>query len=512
MSSTKELEKRIKELEREVEEKQAINRELQYSKAVNDIYMDNSILYIYFKDENKVYRSVNKKMADSFGKKPNEIIGKTDFEIFTLEKALEYVKDDERVKKSRKRKEFLYQHKKSDGEIITAIIKKIPIFSSEGKFRGTIGTFHDITYKKKLETMTRGVAHEFNNILQSISGSVGLMRRKAEDVDYLQDKLDLIKKTVMLGKKINEELLVFSGIRCLDLKSIDIRNTLDSFKELNYEKDENDHIDWDIVIKYQPDTWNVRGDEEKLSQIFFNLISNAYDSLRDGANHNILVETKNIELEDGRYVRVSISDTGSGMDEDTKSKIFDPFYTTKNPGEGTGLGLCVCESIITDHSGYIKVESTPGKGTKFDVYLKAELEELIEDMPKEAKATNSRLNARILLVDDDEDIKNCISEILKFDGYGVYCAGDGKEALEMMQENKYDLVIMDKNMPRMSGTEAYFKIRETDKDTKIAFLSGYIGDNEINQICSEDDKTAYLTKPIFGKELTNKINEILISC
>ncbi len=512
MSSTEELEKRIKELEKEIEEKQAINRELQYSKAVNDIYMDNSILYIYFKDENNVYRSVNKKMADSFGKKPNEIIGKTDFEIFTLEKALEYVRDDERVKKSGKIKEFLYQHKKSDGEIITAIIKKIPIFSSEGKFRGTIGTFHDITYKKKLETMTRGVAHEFNNILQSISGSVGLMRRKAEDVDYLHNKLDSIKKTVMRGKKINEDLLAFSGIRCMDLKSIDIRKTLDSFQELDYEKDES-HIDCDIVIKHQPDTWNVKGDKEKLSQVFFNLISNAYDSLSDDANNIILVETKNIELEDGKYVRVSISDIGSGMDEDTKSKIFDPFYTTKNPGEGTGLGLCVCDSIITDHGGYIKVESTPGKGTKFDVYLKAELEELIEEIiPKESKATNSISNARILLVDDDETIKNCISDMLKFDGYEVYCAGDGKEALEMMQDNQYDLVIMDQNMPRMSGTEAYFKIRETDKDTKIAFLSGYIGDNEINQICSEDNKTAYLTKPIFGKELTNKINEILSSC
>jgi CheY-like chemotaxis protein len=213
-------------------------------------------------------------------------------------------------------------------------------------------------------------------------------------------------------------------------------------------------------------------------------------------------------MEPGRYVKVSVTDTGLGMDEKTKERIFEPFFTTKEMGRGTGLGLAMVYGIVKGHKGFINVYSEEGKGTTFTIYLPAtEKEAILEEKPS---AEILKGEETILLVDDEEEILNSMKEIMKFLGYHLLTAGSGPEALRIYEENKdgIDLVILDMIMPGMGGGETFDRLKAINPDIKVILSSGYSINGQAFEIMARGCR-GFIQKPVNIADLSQKIREVL---
>ncbi|HDD44395.1 MAG TPA: hybrid sensor histidine kinase/response regulator [Candidatus Desulfofervidus auxilii] len=385
----------------------------------------------------------------------------------------------------------------------------------------------DITEKKQMEarllqaqkmeaigTLAGGIAHDFNNLLMGIQGHISLMLMKM-DVSHCYFKhLKAIENMVKRGAELTKQLLGFARKGKYEVKSINlneiIENCLEMFgqvrKEINIHKN------------FQKDIWLVEADRSQMEQVFLNLFVNAADAMPKGGE--LYVETKNIVFNDvdiktlpfktrpGDYVKISITDTGIGMDEATQQRIFEPFFTTKERGRGTGLGLASVYGIIKNHEGFITVYSKKGKGTTFNIYLPASK----KGIQKEKTSSKEILkgNETILIIDDEEEILKVTAEMLKSLGYKVIMANDGKEAIEIYQKNKKDiqLVILDIIMPGMNGKEVYETLRTIDPKIKVIISSGYSFNNQINEILKQEC-VAFIQKPFSLKELSQIIREVL---
>ncbi|OEU49722.1 MAG: hypothetical protein BA871_01330 [Desulfuromonadales bacterium C00003096] len=272
--------------------------------------------------------------------------------------------------------------------------------------------------------------------------------------------------------------------------------------------------------KYQKDIWTVEVDRGQIEQVLLNLYVNAWQAMPGGGK--LYIETENISLdktpvqldqsESEKYVRISIRDTGSGMDEATQQRLFDPFFTTKEMGRGTGLGLASVYGIIKNHSGFINVSSQKGEGATFSIYLPASEKEVI----KEKRADTEMLEGKetVLLVDDEEMILDVGQEILKTLGYKVILAGSGKEAIEIVNKARDavpsapDLVILDMIMPDMEGGKVYDKLKEANPDIKVLLSSGYSIKGQASEIM-ERGCNGFIQKPFNINDLSQKIREIL---
>jgi len=385
----------------------------------------------------------------------------------------------------------------------------------------------DVTEKKQMEarllqaqkmeaigTLAGGIAHDFNNLLMGIQGHISLMLMKM-DVSHCYFKhLKAIENMVKRGAELTKQLLGFARKGKYEVKSINlneiIENCLEMFgrvrKEINIHKN------------FQKDIWLVEADRSQMEQVFLNLFVNAADAMPKGGE--LYVETKNIVFNDvdiktlpfktrpGDYVKISITDTGIGMDEATQQRIFEPFFTTKERGRGTGLGLASVYGIIKNHEGFITVYSKKGKGTTFNIYLPASK----KGIQKEKTSSKEILkgNETILIIDDEEEILKVTAEMLKSLGYKVIIANDGKEAIEIYQKNKKDiqLVILDIIMPGMNGKEVYETLRTIDPKIKVIISSGYSFNNQINEILKQKC-AAFIQKPFSLKELSQIIRKVL---
>jgi CheY-like chemotaxis protein len=260
----------------------------------------------------------------------------------------------------------------------------------------------------------------------------------------------------------------------------------------------------------------IMADATQIDQILFNLVTNARDAMPQGGT--ITIETKAVEISDqfqrihgygkpGRYALLSISDTGIGMEETTRGKIFDPFFTTKEIGKGTGLGLSTVYGIVKQHNGYITVYSEPNRGTTFHIYLP-----IADKIGKEediAPTSLKRGSETILVAEDNESVRNLISNILIEYGYKSVEAVDGAEAVEKFKKiHKIDLLILDSIMPKKNGREAYNEIREIKPDIKVIFTSGYTRDVFLDKGV-EDKKFHFLQKPISPDTFLQKVRDVL---
>jgi CheY-like chemotaxis protein len=259
------------------------------------------------------------------------------------------------------------------------------------------------------------------------------------------------------------------------------------------------------------------GDATQIDQILINLAVNAHDAMPAGGT--LSIETEMVTLDDefikihgygepGKYVLLSVSDTGTGMDEATKARIFDPFFTTKEVGKGTGLGLSTVYGIVKQHNGYITVYSEHGHGTTFRIYLP------VVDIEKEQKAPPvhniKKGSETILIAEDDPGIRNFTREILQRYGYTIIDAMDGEEAVSIFMENRnrVDLIILDVVMPKKNGKEVYGEIIKTDPGMKFIFTSGYTGDIILTKGI-HDDAFDFISKPLLPNELLKKIRDVL---
>jgi two-component system cell cycle sensor histidine kinase/response regulator CckA len=399
------------------------------------------------------------------------------------------------------------------------------LISWEGK-PATLNFLRDITPQKKLEaqlqqmqrmealgTLGGGVAHDFNNLLMGIQGRTSLMLMDKDsshpDFEHLKGIEDYVKSAANLTK----QLLGFARGGKYEVKPTDINELVK--KSSNMFGRTKKEIK--IHGKYQKDVWTIESDQGQIEQVLMNLYVNAWQAMPGGGE--LYLQTENVSLDEdyiklfgiepGRYVKISVTDTGVGMDEATRQRIFEPFFTTKEMGRGTGLGLASVYGIIKNHGGFINVYSEKGEGAAFNIYLPASESEVRGRRPEVSEDVRHG-DETVLLVDDEDMIIDVGEQLLQKLGYEVLIARSGKEAIEIYEKDKdkIDIVILDMIMPDMSGGDTFDSLKETNPEIKVLLSTGYSIDGQATEILNRGCN-GFIHKPFNMKQLSGKLREIL---
>ena len=383
----------------------------------------------------------------------------------------------------------------------------------------------DLTERKHLETQLQqarkmeaigtlagGIAHDFNNLLMGILGSTSLMLFNIESNHPHYEGLKNIEQHVQSGADLTKQLLGFARGGRYEVKSIDLNKLIKKTSEMFGRTKKEIRI----YTKYQKNIWPVEADQSQIEQVILNLYVNAWQAMPGGGD--LYLQSENVSLDEdhvkplgiepGRYVKLSITDTGVGMDEATRQRIFDPFFTTKEMGRGTGLGLASVYGIIKNHGGIIDVNSKKGEGTTFTIYMPASDKGIVEE--KGVSGETLKGTETVLLVDDEDRIVDIGKKILKIMGYKVLIARSGKEAIELYKKNQagIDIVVLDMIMPEIGGGEAYDRLKEINPHVRVLLSSGYSINGEATEIL-ERGCNGFVQKPFSMKELSRRIREIL---
>jgi len=371
---------------------------------------------------------------------------------------------------------------------------------------------------QKLEsigTLAGGVAHDFNNLLTVIGGNaqLGLARLPADAP--VRERLVEIEKASDRAAKLTRQLLAFSRRQQLERRSISLNETIREIMKLLRRV-----IGADIEVRFNAplDLSPVFADPSQVEQVIMNLAINARDAMPAGGQ--LLIETNDVTLDQtylrshalakpGRYVQISVSDTGIGMDEETKAHIFEPFFTTKEVGKGTGLGLAMVYGIVKQHDGLIEVYSEVGHGTRFKVYLPVAETAMAEGVEQTQAPLRSGTET-ILVAEDEEPLRRLAQSVVEELGYTVMLASNGEEAVEIYAAHRrqIDLVILDVVMPRMGGHEAYQQIRLSGSDVPVIFMTGYSAEM-IRGRFAENFNIPLLQKPYSVEVFGRKVREVL---
>ncbi|HEX6278618.1 MAG TPA: PAS domain S-box protein, partial [Pyrinomonadaceae bacterium] len=372
---------------------------------------------------------------------------------------------------------------------------------------------------QKLESigiLAGGMAHDFNNMLTAINGYSDLVLRKLSPDDPIRKNVEEIRKAGERSAELTRQLLAFSRRQILQPQALNLNETIEETTSLLRRL-----IGEDITVttRLHADLWKVEADPGQLSQVLMNLAINARDAMPKGGS--LMIETSNVVLDEkyasrhvevapGRYVMFAVSDTGLGMDEETKRRVFEPFFTTKSVGRGTGLGLSTVYGIVKQSGGNIWVYSEPDRGTTFKIYLpEAGAENYGDDL--EISQHDLHIGSEtILLVEDESSVRGLACEILEACGYTVVEAEDGKEALKRFGQidSGVDLLITDVVMPNMGGRELSENLLLACPDMKVLFTSGYT-DDAILRHGITDENTNFLQKPFTFASLSRKVRLLL---
>lgn len=373
---------------------------------------------------------------------------------------------------------------------------------------------------QKMEAIGRlagGVAHDFNNLLTIITGYSEMLLREAPGGSGSRQQLRQIRRAADRAGSLTRQLLAFSRKQVLQPRVLD-PNTVVGEMDAMLRRLIGEDID--LVTKLNPDVYSIKFDPGQIEQIVMNLAVNARDAMPRGGK--LTIETDNVELDEdyarthpdavpGPHVMIAMTDTGMGMDAETKARIFEPFFTTKEKGKGTGLGLSTVYGIVKQSGGNIWVYSEPGHGTTFKVYLPRAEESSRPVQPQDRKAAVAlRGSETILLVEDDEDVRALLRDVLEAGGYRVLATGDAQEAMDLCRRHKgeVDLLLTDVVMPRMGGRELAENIMALQPNIKVVYMSGYT-DNAIVHHGVLDPGTAFIEKPIAPNVLLEKIRDFL---
>ena len=366
---------------------------------------------------------------------------------------------------------------------------------------------------ESIGTLAGGMAHDLNNILSPILMSVEMLCTDEGLRDAGEPWLSIIKENTERGADLIKQVLTFArGVKG-DRVSVQLKHLV---KELVKVLKETFPKHIDIRFNIEPDLPTVPGDPTQLHQVLMNLAVNARDAMSTGGS--LMFEVKQVNIDDdhsrlnadavpGKYVVVSVEDTGSGMEKAVVERIFDPFFTTKATGKGTGLGLSTSDSIVRSHGGFTNVYSEPGKGSRFSVYLPAEESGADKADPADRSVYPKGNGEFVLVVDDEEKILSVTRATLEKFGYRVETALNGEEALKKFKEHgkKFDLVLTDLAMPLMDGEAAIRKLKKIDPDIKVIAASGLASET------AADDPAigAFLSKPFTAEVLLKTIAEVL---
>ncbi|MEY2499773.1 MAG: two-component system, cell cycle sensor histidine kinase and response regulator CckA [Verrucomicrobiota bacterium] len=378
----------------------------------------------------------------------------------------------------------------------------------------------ELRHSQKMEAVGRlagGVAHDFNNLLTAIIGYAELIATRTSSNSLAKQNAELIRKAGEQAAALTRQLLAFSRKQILQPKVIDL-NALVVEMERLLRRVIGERFD----LQSHPNAANgrVKADPSQLEQVVLNLGVNARDAMPRGGK--LIIRTENVTLDGtaarqisaslapGDYVMLSVADTGAGMDEETMSHIFEPFFTTKGPGKGTGLGLATVYGIVRQTGGGISVESELGKGSTFCIYLPVESAPVDFTRVPLAPVEKTDNFETVLVVEDEEIVRELVCEVLEHQGYNVLCAPDGIEALNLADgfDGDIHLLVTDVIMPHMNGHELAGKLCALRPNMKVLYVSGY-SDNDIGDHGTLDPRHELLQKPFTPQTLARKIRDVL---
>jgi PAS domain S-box-containing protein len=362
-------------------------------------------------------------------------------------------------------------------------------------------------------TLAGGIAHDFNNILMGIQGNASLMELKLEPGHALREKIKAIERYVESGTELSRQLLGFARRGKYNVKASDVNELVARTASLfaRTKKEIRVHL------QLAKEIWTVEVDRGQIEQALLNLCVNAWQAMPNGGD--LYLATENVTITEnyvqpyaftpGRFVKVSVSDTGVGIDRKDLSRIFEPFFTTKEMGRGTGLGLASVYGVVKSHGGHINVYSEKGQGTTFNFYLPASPRAPEREGAPAAPAVQKG-SETVLLVDDEEMIIEVGGGLLRELGYTVIAARSGPEAIALYRERRAEiaLVVMDMIMPGMGGSETYDRLKEIDPGLKVLLSSGYSINGQASQIMARGCN-GFIQKPFNLGQLSLKIREIL---
>ncbi|TRZ96935.1 MAG: PAS domain S-box protein [Deltaproteobacteria bacterium] len=467
------------------------------------------------------------------------------FERMTGYLGKEAVGQNMRILKSGKQDEMFYRNmwesisrgevwrgnfinKKKDGTLYDEEAIISPVRSASGKIINFVAGKRDITDEIRLQkqvqtaqrmdsvgTLAGGIAHDFNNALTGILGVAELLRLSVGENPDVSKNLDLLETCARQATTLTRQLLTFARRQVIDPVNLDLNVVVSETASL-VRKVIGEHIEVETSLDKGLPT--ARLDRGQVEQVIMNLCLNARDAMPSGGR--ILLETADSTLDHegvhvypymtpGRYARLTVSDTGTGMDKETLGKVFEPFFTTKPVGKGTGLGLSSVYGIVKQSGGFIHAYSEPGNGSSFKIYFPAveAPPDVVPDKRREEAVHGG--TETILLAEDEESLRGLAERILAELGYTVHVARDGEEAIEVLnREENIDLAILDMVMPRKGGKEAYEEMRNRNPNLKALFMSGYSAD-AMHESFVLIPGTPFLPKPFTPSALARKVREVL---
>ncbi len=431
---------------------------------------------------------------------------------------------------------FEWMHKKADGSDLPVEVMLTAIPMNDRRIIHT--AWRDLTdrtlakaenerltqnllHAQKIESIGRlagGVAHDFNNLLTPIIGYADMLKKFCAADETASKRLGSILDAAGKARDLTRQLLAFGRKQLLEMKVVDLNQIIEAFS-LILERTIREDVHIELLL--EPDLGTIMADASQIEQVIMNLVVNAHDAMPSGGN--LVIETFNCrvgsstlsgpdQLPVGSYVSLVVSDSGSGMDEETRSHIFEPFYTTKEQGKGTGLGLATVFGIVKQHGGTVNVYSEIGHGSTFSLYFPSMTEvgqstaaavEENELLPLEHEAT-------ILLAEDSQGVREMVAEMLSNRGYRVLAAETPARACDIMKEHseEIDLLLSDVIMPKMNGLALYTELSHLRPDLKVLFMSGY-SENIVTTQNLLTDSINYIQKPFSSQALLARIHDIL---
>jgi two-component system, cell cycle sensor histidine kinase and response regulator CckA len=519
----------------DITERVQMEEALFYSEKQFRNLLENVQLVAVMLDRNGNITYCNSYLLGLTGWSTEEILGKSWFDLFLPEETRENVRS---IFKTGIAQGLLPIKHENDivarnGARRLIVWNNSVLYDRHGDVTGVASIGIDVTEHRSLEEQLRqsqkmdavgrlagGIAHDFNNLLTVIIGYGELLLSKIEKDNPLNLEAGEIRKAALKAASLTSQLLAFSRRQILSPKVLDLNSIVTDVENMLHRLIE-EHIN--LALNLCEDLWKVKADRSRIEQVIVNLAINAKDAMPKGGT--LTIETRNIQIDDmaakispdigpGAYAVLSIKDTGHGMDRETMARIFEPFFTTKGVGKGTGLGLATVYGIVAQSGGHIHVDSEPGHGTTFSIYLPRAQE--APSAPKEAAPAEMNTvpagTKTILLVEDSDIVRKLTHDILEINGYAVLEASSPEDAIRLCEshEGEIHLLLTDVVMPGMSGRDLSGRLQPVRPGMKVLYMSGYTNDAIVVHGILNDG-IHFIQKPFSPASMAQKILEVLNS-
>jgi two-component system cell cycle sensor histidine kinase/response regulator CckA len=486
---------------------------------------------IVLRDTEGYITFVNERFGQMLGYTVDELLGRHVREIITPDHIPLQRASEERRKRTRMAESLDMRFVRKDGSIMEAILSVSPTFDEGGDYTGALAMITDVTERKRLEQQLRqsqkmeavgrlagGVAHDFNNLLTAIRGHTDLLLSDLPADSALRSDIEEIRGAADRAASLTQQLLAFSRRQMLQPVVLEVDSIIAAMQPLLARL-----LPRNVVLSTRLDAaeTRVRADRSQIEQVLVNLVVNARDAMPNGGELRIVTEPfvmdasfarANPGSSPGAYARISVRDTGVGMDAQTLLHIFEPFFTTKDVGKGSGLGLATVYGIVKQSGGFVRASSAVGAGTEFEIFL-PRVSEPVRDSRDAPVHANGTSGETILVAEDEPAVRALTCRILRKRGYHVLEAKDGTEAVEVASsyEGTINLLVTDVIMPNVGGRELSERLARMRPQVKVLFMSGYTDDQLLQRGVLQSGSGNFLEKPFTPDALARKVREVLDS-